>query len=162
MLDNMFDFDKVLSLVYEETNDSNINPVAYVIKKCELLKNEVDLFYTLKCLENRTQSEDIHLKLIKEIQNFELKCVENCRKNFYNFQERFKKIVEDWLGILNEPTSKDLLNKKIHIRTESIHLRRDIFKLNLIFLNKIGRNEIGSLIFIEPFCLDDFQIESIK
>ena len=43
------------------------------------------------------------------------------------------------------------------MRKESINLRRDILNQNIIFIDKIGEKQIGSLIIIDPFSLVTFK-----
>ena len=166
-----FGFDKVLSLIYEETNDPEINPVIYVIKHCELLKNQIDSTINKKDLKGKNVEND-YLVLINEINEFQSICVENCRNNMVNFTTRFKYVIEKALEIKDEQKSKDSLEKMFDIRNKSLSLRRDIFNKNLIFLEytkeqkqydaQKQENNLFSLVVIEPCCLDDFQIETIK
>ena len=154
--------DNALEVIYNETNDSEIDPVVYAIQFCALVKNEVDLYENTEMIIQANYNPERYLKLINQIDQFRDKCVENCRKNYEIFGQRLKKILEDSLEISTMPKTKETIDKKFKIRKESIILRREIFDQNLIFLDKLGEKKIGSLVFIEPFCLDDFQIECIK
>ena len=153
-------FDRVLCSM-NENDESDINPLVYVAKYCELLKNQVDLYESMKELDGK-YSNDEHIKLINEIEQFEIKCIENCRQNFDHFSERLKIIMQSMYQMKNKSRTKRFLEKTFEIRIESTKLRQDIFKRNLIFLEKVEGKEIGSLVFIEPYCLDDFQIETLK
>ena len=161
MSKDIFCFDKVLSILYEETNDFEIDPVLYVVKYFESLKNQVDLFKNIQII-NGIHSSDKHLDSIKEIEKLEAICIENCRKNSQNFKERLKKVIEDTLELTSKPKSIVSLQRTYLIRLESIQLRKEILKQNLIFLERFDDKEIESLIVIDPFTLDDFQIEFIK
>ena len=150
--------DKTLSFIYNETNASEIDPIVYVFKFCELLKNEIDIFEMSK----RNQNPDRYLQLINQIEEFEAKCVENCRKNFETFRQKLEEILKEILALSQYQLTKEAAEKKFEIIKETVKLRRDIFKKNVFFVDRIDDKEIGSLIFIEPFCIDDFQIECIK
>ena len=54
------------------------------------------------------------------------------------------------------------MEKALNIRKESINLRREIFKQNIIFIDKIDQKQVDSLVIIDPFIIDDFQIDVIK
>ena len=159
---DLFNFDKVLHLLYSDTNDSRIDPILYALKFCEQAKNEVDLYENTEMIDEKSYNPERYLKSINQIDEFERKCIENCRQNFDYFSERLKNIIESVLELSTQPQAKYTIDKINQIRNESIHVRKEIFNQNLIFLDKIGNKKIGSLILIEPFCLDDFQIECIK
>ena len=161
MLRSFLNFDKVLSSIYEETSDSEIDPVIYVSKYCELLKNEVDLFENVE-ISNGKVNSCRYLNLINQIEQFETKCVQNCRQNCKILEPKLKKILEDVLELSKLSKTKETIEKAYEIRKESTSLRREMFKDNLIFIDRLGNRKIGSLIYIEPFCLDDFQVECIK
>ena len=161
MKKELFNFDISLSLIYEETGDSDINPVIYISKYFELLKNQIDLYENNEILNGKNSTEK-YTEIFAKIENYEKVCVENFRNNSENFQKKLKKITNDVLMLENEPKTEYSVEKALNIRKESINLRREIFKHNIIFLDKKDEKQVGSLIIIDPFCIDDFQIDVIK
>ena len=134
MSEDIFVFDKVLSLIFEETKESDIDPVVYAVKYCELLKNEVDL-YEISSGEKKFQN---YSNLIEEIDKFQSKCVENCRTNYTILRQNLSNVVRDTLELQKMPKSKEKLEKTYEIRKVSIQLRRDVLGDNLVFFDKIN------------------------
>ena len=154
-------FDQVLLNLYKEEKCNEINPVLYVVKHFELLKTQVDLYYTSKNLEDYPVQES-YLKIINQIEEYQAECIQNCYNNLDTIQERFKEIIKETTEIDNYMQQNEYLVKTQRIRHESKELRGEIFKRNFIFIDKLGNKDVGSLIIIEPFCLDDSQIYIIK
>ena len=157
---NVFSFDNVLSLLYDENKDHVIEPLIYVVKHFEILKNQVDLYFNLEASNGKCEIEND--QMIKVIDEFETTCIENCRQNDADFKDRFKHVIEDCLKLYKMPKTKAKIEKTLKIRKDMKCLRKDIFKQSLIFLDKIGKRKIVSLIFIDPFYLDDFQIQCLR
>ena len=74
MKKELFNFDISLSLIYEETGDSDINPVIYISKYFELLKNQI--FENNEILTGKISS-DKYTEIFAKIENYEKACVEN-------------------------------------------------------------------------------------
>ena len=66
---NVFSFDNVLSLLYDENKDHVIEPLIYVVKHFEILKNQVDLYFNLEASNGKCEIEND--QMIKVIDEFE-------------------------------------------------------------------------------------------
>ena len=148
------DFDIALSEIYHETKSTHIDPIVYLSRHFDLLRNQVDIFtFNKKVIDDYR-----YLKLIEIIKNHEDECLHNCHRNLEVYQEKLKDIIEKVIKLNHETQkTKEFVEKRLEIRKEWIETRQVIFKKNLIFVEFIQEKEIGSLVIVEPFCLDDQQ-----
>ena len=173
-------FDNVLSSFYQ--TGSQIDPYIYLLTHFDLLRNEVDIF----ALENETEN---HSELIQIIKDYEVECFQNYRNNFQIFDQKFYLIIDKRIELYKEPKgTQEYVEKNLQIRKEWIQARKMIFKKNLFFLNNsndssenfhdkdrysypeiesyksksVQNKKFGFVVLIEPFCLDDLQIDIIK
>ena len=154
------EFDTALSEIYDGTNFlTEIDPIVYLVRHFDLLRNQVDIF----ALKSKLIDNDRYLNLVDIIKNHENQCVDNCHHNMEVYRGKLKNIIEKVIKLNHEtPITKDFVEKRLEIRKEWIETRQEIFNKNLIFIESFNKKEIGSLIVVEPLCLDDQQIVIIK
>ena len=184
IFENFLNFDKILNSFIQESPNSDINLILYVIKFFENLKNEVDLYseeFVLNQNEDIFKKLDIcnREKLLDYIKEKEIECLLNCHLKEDLLQSKLNVVIKQSESLIKElsidqniaKTSEDFLRRLQLIIHLSIELRKEIFENNLIFLKKTLPNNCThitsklwdcSLLVIEPFCLDDFQIDLLK
>ena len=158
MSDVNLGFDKALYEIYEETNDADIDPFIYLARHFDIIKNQIDIFAL-----TRQINDEKYLKLIEAIECHEKECIINCRQNYSIFQHKLKSVLWE-LNVTNKgmPQTKDFVEKRLKIRKEWIETKNLIFRKNVIFVDVIDKKDIGSLFIVEPFGIDDQQIDLIK
>ena len=167
--------------VSEEFNEYEIDPIIYVKKFFERLRFEVDLIIEKKVFsidkQSRTPTRSSLIqkeiaferrnKILKILKDLEEKCVDNCRRNFFRFQENFADFVKKRKYILNEICEDRSINEDLIRETNAIliDINREMFVDNIVFISEVaeyGNLFFGSLLIIQPFLFDQFQIKILK
>ena len=139
-------------------NKSNIDPNIYISTHFDLLRNEIDIYAS----EHEITGTE-HSELIQITKDHEDECIQNLNNNYEIFEEKLDMIIEKRKELCKEEKeTRIFLQKNINIRNEWIEARKEIFKKNLFFIDSFGGNKKCCLIQIEPFCIDDLQINIIR
>ena len=137
---------------------SNIDPYIYISTHFDSLRNQIDIYAS----EHEITGKE-HYELIQIAKEHEDECIQNLDNNFDTFQDKLNLIIEKRKELCKEEKeTRMFLEKNINIRNEWIEARKEIFKKNLFFIDSFGCKKNGCLIQIEPFCIDDLQIDIIK
>ena len=171
--------DKALNSLIDEFNDYDINLIIYVARYFKDLQHEIDLFAEKSKTDNRLSKIDIDKinqdreEMINYIDECKTQCLLRCQEN----QDKFQLKLDFILQLFKQPNeqlnstsfSLSYEQKISELNKLSFELRKDIFKKNLIFLNQSFLDSCNAscksqtcfkLFIIEPFCMDDIQIES--
>ena len=150
-----------MSELYKEEISFEIHPIIYIAKHFEIIKNQVDIYFQCKNLKDKGILNK-YLKIIDQLEQLQAVCALNCYRNLDSFKQRLKSLLKKVIVASKFHKETDYLNNIQTIRRESIELRREILKHNFKFIDKMDTVDVGSLIVIKPFCLDDYQVKIIK
>ena len=178
-----FNFDQTMGCLIVESDIFEINLIVYITRFFQNIKNEIDLFVeeNLTIYENY-EAEYFNICINKnreEILEFidinESECILRCRENRKLYQAkldsilRLTKQLRGQFPSENFVINQEFLKKISEIKKLSIEFRKDLFKRNFIFLkpvdninSKFTSNNKSKFFVIEPFCMDDWQIEFLK
>ena len=156
-------------------NEIDLNVEESLIYK-ELLqvdKNESNL----EKIKNREE-------ILKFVDVTESECLIRCRQNEELFQSKLasiSKLIKDLIDkfpseqddLEDYVVSQEYLKKICEIKRLSFELRKDLFKRNLLCLKRVNKCDLVDtstksetkdfkLFVIEPFCMDDIQIDLLK
>ena len=149
IFENFLNFDKILNSFIQESPNSDINLILYVIKFFENLKNEVDLYseeFVLNQNEDIFKKLDIcnREKLLDYIKEKEIECLLNCHLKEDLLQSKLNVVIKQSESLIKElsidqniaKTSEDFLRRLQLIIHLSIELRKEIFENKGLIIKK--------------------------
>ena len=185
-------FDKILINLIEESNDFEINIIMYVTRFFNNLKNEVDLYTEEYLINEETSNITNNFmfdlnEYRKEMLNFvdisESECILRCRSNEELFQSKLDSVLQLLIMLRDKfPSEKaDIENFVIsheyfkcifQIKEKSLEFKRKLFIKNYFCVEPVNKSNCDNLnmpkmknfklFVIEPFCMDDIQIDLLK